>query len=60
MLGIVNPTCGAIWCDITRLKYVLYSNQNIVSMPGAYLAVFGLKAPTCSIAFNATKSEAQT
>lgn len=60
MIGVVNVVCGAIWCDITRLKYVVYGNQNIVSMPGAYLAVFGLKAPTCSIAFNATKSEAQT
>jgi|TARA_B100000085_G_scaffold114720_1_gene104511 hypothetical protein len=60
MISVTNLTCGIIWCDITRLKYVVFTNQNIISMPGAYLAVFGLKAPTCSIAFNATKSEAQT
>ena len=57
-VAISNRDCGIIWCDITRIK--LWNCNEFVAKPGAYLAVFGLKTPTCSIAFNATKSEAQT
>ena len=51
-----NLTCGARWCDITRIKFWVY-NQGFVAREGAYLAVFGLKTPTCSISYNATLTD---
>ena len=52
-----NLVCGTRWCDITRIKFWQSASQGMVAREGAYLAVFGLKTPTCSISFNATLTD---